>query len=323
MNPLVSVITPCYNAEEKIIKFLDSLLEQTYNNLEIIIIDNASVDNTKEVVLSYAKRFIKKGYKFIFLEEKKSGADNALNLGLKIFTGKYLIWPDCDDILLPDNIKEKVAFLENNNSYGMVFCNAKIKKNNQIVSSWNRRLTNQETLIVDVISANNIMFPGGIWMIRSKYFLELHPDRNIEIIGIGQNWQMLIPMVIKYPVGKINKFLFEYIVYDDSHSHKKRTYNEAREMFINQFWGLRLIIKNCKLKREQENRFLKVAINSVRLRMFENALNYSCHKECKKIYAKLNQNGKIRYTTKIKYLLYKIHILNLVKNLKKIKVKIC
>lgn len=128
MNPLVSVITPCYNAGEKIIKFLDSLLEQTYNNLEIIIVDNGSIDNTKEIVISYKKIFIEKGYKFVLLQEKKRGADNALNLGLKFFTGKYLIWPDCDDILLPDNIKEKVIFLENNSNYGMVFCNAKIKK---------------------------------------------------------------------------------------------------------------------------------------------------------------------------------------------------
>lgn len=184
-------------------------------------------------------------------------------------------------------------------------------------------MTNQETLIVDIISANNIMFPGGIWMIRSKCFLELHPDRNIEIIGIGQNWQMLIPMVLNYPVGKINKFLFEYIIYDDSHSHKKRTYIETRELFLKQFCGLRMIIKNCKLNKETEKVLLKAAINGIRLRMFENALNYSCNKECKKIYAKLNQNGKIPYRTKMKYLLYKLHLLKLAKKLKDLKVKIC
>lgn len=58
-------------------------------------------------------------------------------------------------------------------------------------------------------------------MLRVQSFLSIKPDRNIEIEGFGQNWQMLLPMIYNFNIGKIEKDLFTYIVYKDSHSNKK------------------------------------------------------------------------------------------------------
>ena len=61
MTPLVSIITPCYNGEKKAIKFLNSVLEQTYKNIEFIIVNDGSTDKTEEIILSYRDKFISKG----------------------------------------------------------------------------------------------------------------------------------------------------------------------------------------------------------------------------------------------------------------------
>lgn len=60
INPLVSIVTPCYNGEFKLRVFLDSLLNQTYRNIELIIVNDGSTDNTEEVIFSYKDYLLKK-----------------------------------------------------------------------------------------------------------------------------------------------------------------------------------------------------------------------------------------------------------------------
>jgi len=67
---LVSIITPCYNGEKFINRYLDSLLGQTYSNIEIIFINDGSTDKTEEIVFSYKDNFKKKGIKFIYISKK-------------------------------------------------------------------------------------------------------------------------------------------------------------------------------------------------------------------------------------------------------------
>lgn len=100
MNPKVSIITPCYNGEHKISKFLDSLLNQTYNNIELIVVNDGSLDKTEEVINSYKEKLISKGMDFIYLYQSNQGQAAAINNALKYFTGKYLMWPDSDDVFM-------------------------------------------------------------------------------------------------------------------------------------------------------------------------------------------------------------------------------
>ncbi|WP_369765626.1 glycosyltransferase family 2 protein [Flavobacterium sp. WC2429] len=105
----ISVIMPIYNCELYIKGAIDSILDQTYNNFELLIIDDASTDKTIELVKGYFDVRIN-------LIEKpiNTGLTNSLNHGLKIAKGKYIARMDGDDISHPERFAKQVSFLEGN-----------------------------------------------------------------------------------------------------------------------------------------------------------------------------------------------------------------
>lgn len=102
---LVSVIVPAYNSEQYIKKTLGSILRQTYDNFEVIIINDASVDNTLKVIEEYKK--INEKIKIINLKENK-GVSNARNTGIKEAKGKYFIFIDSDDFISENFLKKLI-----------------------------------------------------------------------------------------------------------------------------------------------------------------------------------------------------------------------
>lgn len=315
MNPLVSVITPCYNGNGKIQLYLDSLLKQTYNNIEIILINDGSTDNTEDIILSYKNKFINKGYKFIYLKQKNGGQDVALNNGLKFFTGEYLIWPDADDILLEQNIEKKVKFLEEHKEYGLVYCNAEIvdsKNINKVIQKWNRDNSNiKEINFKDILIGKNILFAPGAWMARSKYFLDIRPNREIEISGQGQNWQMLLPLAYKYSIGKVDDYLFKYIIYKNSHSHRKRDYENALKYIERKNKGLKLILNNIKMSNREFNMYVGMVDRFIYLEKLNCSILYNNRKDFENIYPILK--NKLNLKLKIKCILFKYNLLGMIK----------
>lgn len=116
-SPLVSVLICTYNAEKTIENTLNSCLKQTYENIEILILDNCSKDKTKDIIKEYMGN-----YKNIRLydEWKNLWAYNWLNYLIDKANGKYIAIQDHDDIWHPEKIEEQIKFLENNKTY--VWC---------------------------------------------------------------------------------------------------------------------------------------------------------------------------------------------------------
>lgn len=105
MNKLVSVIIPCFNAERWLTEAIDSCLHQTYPEIEIIVIDDGSTDNSLQIIQSYGDRLI-------WETGINKGGNYARNRGFALSTGDYIQYLDADDYLLPDKIKMQVQFLE-------------------------------------------------------------------------------------------------------------------------------------------------------------------------------------------------------------------
>ena len=124
-NPKVSIIVPAYNTEKYINKCLTSLINQTYKNIEIIVVNDGSTDNTKEIVENFAYS----DYRIKLFNIENSGVSNARNFAIKNSTGNYIAFVDSDDYISSNYIEIMLSCaLENN--LDLVCCNfQKISEN--------------------------------------------------------------------------------------------------------------------------------------------------------------------------------------------------
>lgn len=110
----VSIITPAYNSERYIAETIKSVQAQTYDNFEMLIIDDCSTDNTCKIVSEIAKN----DKRIILVRLKKnSGAAKARNCALKLATGRFIAYLDADDIWLPEKLEKQLDFMQKHN-YG-------------------------------------------------------------------------------------------------------------------------------------------------------------------------------------------------------------
>lgn len=114
VEPLVSVVIPAYNSAKYIKETLESVLRQTYKNLEIILVDDGSTDDTSLIASEY-----KKYVKYYYQENKGPGA--ARNFGVNNSNGNYIAFLDSDDVWVPNHIKIQVQFLEKNKNVSVVY----------------------------------------------------------------------------------------------------------------------------------------------------------------------------------------------------------
>jgi len=110
--PLVSIITPSYNASEYIEETIESVLNQTYQNWELIIIDDYSDDNSRDIIEKYIEK--NKRIKTIY-NEKNMGAAQSRNRGIELSTGKYIAFLDSDDLWLPNKLKKQIKLMQEEN----------------------------------------------------------------------------------------------------------------------------------------------------------------------------------------------------------------
>ena len=109
-KPKVSIIIPVYNGKDYLNEAIDSALAQTYDNLEVIVVNDGSIDNgsTDKIAKSYGDR-IK------YIEKENGGVSTALNLALKEMTGDYFSWLSHDDAYYPEKVEKEIEFLKENN----------------------------------------------------------------------------------------------------------------------------------------------------------------------------------------------------------------
>ena len=107
----VSIVTPVYNGETHLAKMLDSVLAQDYPQIEMILVDDGSEDRTIQIARDYREKFVGRGYEYRIVQAEHKNASAAINQGLPYVTGEYLIWPDSDDVLKPESVSRRAAYL--------------------------------------------------------------------------------------------------------------------------------------------------------------------------------------------------------------------
>jgi len=194
-NPLVSVVTAGYNAEKHLLDSINSVLNQTYANIEYIYVDDCSTDNSSEEI----KKNIDDS-RFVLLQNKKNiGQSASLNRGISTTTGKYIAILDADDICMPFRIQKQVEMLENNSNAS--FCATGyylINEEGKIQDKCDLKYSNLECFYR--MQFNNVLMHSTLMFRRcainkSKCYTTIY--------GIAENYDLLLNLL------KINSFVIE------------------------------------------------------------------------------------------------------------------
>lgn len=182
--PKVSVIVPVYNVENYIEKCIDSLLGQTLEDIEIIIVNDGSTDNSKDKIMPYIEKFPNK---IKYLEKQNGGLSSARNYGMPSATGEYIAFLDSDDYVEKDMyesmynkaIEEKSDFVECDFIWeypnkkridtGKIYHGKKEMIITARVVAWNKLIRRE------IVEKNNIRFPEGLRYEDVEFFYKLVP----------------------------------------------------------------------------------------------------------------------------------------------------
>ncbi|WP_426490579.1 glycosyltransferase family 2 protein [Hymenobacter sp. 102] len=174
-KPLVSIIVPCFNYGWIIAETLDSIISQSYENWECIVVDDGSEDDTSSVVSIYVKRDIR--FKYVY--QTNAGLSSARNTGIAASSGRYIQLLDADDLLHHNKIMTQVSYLENNPSMGLVFGDVRFflhEKPDQYSRSidmldreWMKSVPDSGEPLVSSLLEHNIMVVNAP-LVRSEVF---------------------------------------------------------------------------------------------------------------------------------------------------------
>lgn len=124
MSKKVSIILPVYNGAKCVSNSIDSVLAQTYENFELVVVNDCSTDNTLDILNEYAK---KDSRVKVFTNEENKKLPRTLNAGFEKATGEYLTWTSDDNMYRPEAIAEMVQFLDENSEVGLVYCDMTVR----------------------------------------------------------------------------------------------------------------------------------------------------------------------------------------------------
>ena len=222
-NPKISVIIPTYNRVHTIARTIESVLSQTCQNFEILVADDASTDDTENLV----REFARSSPIYYLRHESNKGAPVARNMGAKEARGEYLAFLDSDDIWYPQFLERQLSILEElPPDVGMVCCGMLQKGagHERVMSSGSRDLTYDE----------NLVFGDGIctssFLIKKVAFEETK-GFDVELSSF-QDFDFLLRMSAEFRIVSNDEVLMEYCLGDDSISLNMNSKAKGYERII-------------------------------------------------------------------------------------------
>ncbi len=225
-NSLVSVLTACYNCTTFVHRLLDSILDQDYPNIEMILVDDGSNDNLLHFLASnsYFEKFENRGYQLFYYLQKNMGQASAIKNGLNKIKGDYLIWPDSDDFFNSNIVGTMITAFNNDSRIGIVRCysnhlNEKLELQKTYQGMFNEKNEIGDIFLDCLFLTKNMYFGAGNYMVKTKALKSSLKSMNIfEHRLTGQNWQLILPTVFNYRIYTISLRLHNIVQFPASHS---------------------------------------------------------------------------------------------------------
>ena len=324
---LVSVITPCYNTGRYLSTLLESVLGQTYPYIEMFAIDDGSIDNTAEVIKSYIPKFEEKGYSLTYVWQKNSGQSVAIQKGLELMSGEYLVWPDSDDYYASSEAIEKMVerLKEMPDEVAMVRTQELIVEDSpehKVIRLRGENASELEsyTLFEDCLfNRNGYFYIPGAYMVKTEALrkatrLPIYTEKNA-----GQNWQLMLPVLYRYRCSTILEPLYNVVYRLDSHSRGQYVgYEETVLKFKSYYKTIIATLEHIKNIEDCKLIYYKKEIDKSYNKLFFICSLSNCRKKESEIYYKslIQLSVPIPFRDRIKYCFLKMGLLPFVLKLR-------
>lgn len=199
MSDKVSIILPVYNGEKYLHECLNSLLNQTYRNFEIIIIDDCSTDHSAEIIQSYDNSKI-----YYYRNNNNQGIVYSLNRAISLSRGKYIARMDADDICAPERLEKQVAFLDQHPNIGLISTWFRIFDGKEGICCYP---TDPEELKCRLLFSLQLLHPG--WMFRRE-LIEKYNLHYREEYKYAEDWDFLVRATAVTQLSNVPEILMNY-----------------------------------------------------------------------------------------------------------------
>lgn len=311
----ISIVIPVFNVEKYINKMLKSIYNQTFNQFEVIIVNDGSTDKSEDIILKYKQNYDN----LIYIKQKNKGVSEARNLGMNYVSGKYTLFLDSDDFI-NECMLEKLYIAAEEKNADIVICNFRKvyddyskNINNTFNFDETKIYNNQE--VIDLML--NLKVSGFLW---NKLFLTqniLKNKMNFQRGRIIEDWLPVVKEVMNSNrIVFINEILYYYRQRDTSYLHNKSVknindYNYAIKSICNFVNESEIFVNKASYYNfisQTQTTEIKVLIK------LGNKINNSVYKKYSLISLSLFDiffKTRCSLSSKIKLILYKINLLHL------------
>ncbi|MEZ4883088.1 MAG: glycosyltransferase family A protein [Chitinophagales bacterium] len=254
-NPLVSILMCTYNDEDYIGEAIESILKQSYKNIEFIIVNDGSTDDTKTIIHNFASSKIR------YIENiKNQGQEFSKNLGISKAKGKYIAYMDGDDISELERIATQVEFMEKNMDIGL--CSTRLaffgQRNGELLT-----VETDENIRLQALFSTPM--PHPTWMIR-RDILTKHSIEYEQGFLAAEDYCFILKLLEKTKAYCIQKALYRYRWHGKNISIEKKDLQKENTLKISQIAFRKLL--NVHLPRD-EHSFIHSKLNAYKLTIEE------------------------------------------------------
>lgn len=200
MSNLVSVIIPTYNRAHLIKRTLQSIIGQTYKNLEIIVVADGTLDNTAEVVESLGDPRV------TYIDQKHTGGcSSPRNRGMQLARGHYIAFCDDDDVWLPEKLEKQIHVLESHPDYIGCYTNSVRFDSSK---EWFVPHENGNTIFKNFLYYNTI--PISSLVVRHEVLENVGYFNENPQVGSAEDYEYLLRVLVRFKLYHVNEVLMKY-----------------------------------------------------------------------------------------------------------------
>lgn len=257
MKELISVVVMTYNRSAYLSNTLHSILNQTYKNIEVVIIDDGSTDNTEEIVSSIHDTRIR------YIRNNNNSKNIALlkNQGINTSVGNYIAFCDDDDLWYPEKLETQIPFLK---EYDLVCCNANIinSEGDIIEHSFYKLATTNFKISPKILFSENVILVSSILFKKEILKKEKFDDRNIKVFY--EDWELWLRIIDKH------KFFFLNINLVSIRRHSSITFKSIESRNSGLIDTMNFIRTQNQLTNYIYNKYANIAVAGANFALFKN-----------------------------------------------------